>query len=50
MIDQGKYVMVYGKEHTRETGKYVNIWRKEEGVWKIYSNIWNTNAPELAAK
>jgi len=50
LIDQGKYVMVYGKEHTRETGKYVNIWRKEEGVWKIYSNIWNTNAPELAAK
>ena len=50
LIDQGNYVMVYGKERTRETGKYVNIWRKEEGVWKIYSNIWNANAPQIVAK
>lgn len=45
LIDQGTYVMVYGKEKTRETGKYLNVWKKEKGVWKIYSNIWNTNAP-----
>ena len=22
-------------------GKYVIIWRKEEGIWKIYLDIWN---------
>ncbi len=50
LIDQGNYVMVYGKEKTVEKGKYVNVWRKEDGSWKIYSNIWNTNAPAAPAK
>ena len=45
LIDQGSYVMVYGKEKTVEKGKYLNVWKKEGGIWKIYSNIWNTNAP-----
>jgi uncharacterized protein (TIGR02246 family) len=49
LIDQGTYVMVYGKDKTRETGKYLNVWKKEEGVWKIYCNIWNTNAPAAPA-
>lgn len=50
LIDQGNYVMVYGPDKVREIGKYVNIWRKEAGVWKIYSNIWNTNAAAAAVK
>lgn len=45
LIDQGTYVMTYGPDKTRETGKYLNVWKREDGVWKIYSNIWNTNAP-----
>jgi uncharacterized protein (TIGR02246 family) len=50
LIDQGNYVMVYGKEKILEKGKYVNVWRKEDGTWKICSNIWNTNAPAAPAK
>jgi ketosteroid isomerase-like protein len=50
LIDQGNYVMVYGKDMTRETGKYLNVWKKEAGIWKIYSNIWNTNAAAEPAK
>jgi ketosteroid isomerase-like protein len=50
LIDQGNYVMVYGKDKTLEKGKYVNVWKKEDGTWKIYSNIWNTNAPPAPAK
>jgi len=50
LIDQGSYVMVYGKDKVVEKGKYVNVWKKEEGTWKIYSNIWNTNAPPAPAK
>ncbi|MBI2814335.1 MAG: nuclear transport factor 2 family protein [Opitutae bacterium] len=50
LIDQGTYVMVYGQDKTRETGKYLNVWKKESGVWKIYSNIWNANAPTGPAK
>jgi uncharacterized protein (TIGR02246 family) len=50
LIDEGTYVMVYGEDNTMETGKYLNVWRKEGGVWKIYSNMWNTNAPVTPAK
>lgn len=45
LIDEGRYVMVYGNDNTREEGKYVNIWRKQRGEWKLYSNIWNSSAP-----
>jgi hypothetical protein len=50
VVDEGTYVFVYDEGRTTERGKYVNIWRKEGGEWKIYSNMWNTNAPPVAAK
>jgi uncharacterized protein (TIGR02246 family) len=50
LIDEGTYVMVYGKVPVRENGKYVNIWRREDGNWRIYSNMWNTNAPAASGK
>jgi uncharacterized protein (TIGR02246 family) len=50
LIDEGTYVMVYGEDDTTETGKYLNVWRKEGGEWKIYSNMWNTNAPATPAR
>lgn len=30
-----------GEESTNWKGKYVIIWRKEDGIWKIYLDIWN---------
>jgi ketosteroid isomerase-like protein len=50
LIDQGNYVMVYGKDRTVEKGKYLNVWQKEDGTWKIRANIWNTNAAPSPAK
>ena len=50
LIDQGNYVMVYGKDKTTERGKYLNVWKQEDGTWKIYSNIWNTNGPPKSSK
>ena len=50
VVDQGNYVMIYGKEKTMEKGKYVNVWKKEDGTWKIYANIWNSNAAPAPAK
>lgn len=46
LIDQGNYVLVYGPDDTVEKGKYLNVWKYVSGEWKIYSNIWNANAPE----
>lgn len=46
VVDAGIYVVTYGPEHVTERGKYLNVWRKLNGTWKIQSNIWNSDAPE----
>jgi ketosteroid isomerase-like protein len=43
LIDEGTYHLIYGKERTAESGKYVTIWKNDGGIWKIYSNIWNSS-------
>lgn len=50
VIDQGTYVMTYGKPSVTERGKYLNVWKHVDGRWKIQTNIWNTNAPVPTAK
>jgi hypothetical protein len=50
VFDEGTYYFRYGKENTIEKGKYLNVWKKENGDWKIFTNMWNTNAPAAPAK
>jgi ketosteroid isomerase-like protein len=50
LIDEGNYFMSYGEDNTVEKGKYLNVWKKEDGEWKVYSNIWNTNMPATTAE
>ena len=45
LIDEGKYYLRYGENDIIDKGKYINIWKKEDGDWKIFSNIWNTSLP-----
>ena len=32
-----------GSESTALTGKYVVVWKVEEGNWRMHVDIWNTN-------
>ena len=50
LIDEGKYYLRYGENDIIDKGKYINIWKKENGDWKICSNIWNTSLPVVATK
>jgi len=50
LIDEGKYYLRYGENDIIDKGKYINIWKKENGDWKIYSNIWNTSLPAAPTK
>jgi ketosteroid isomerase-like protein len=50
LIDEGNYYFRYGKDNTIDKGKYLNVWKKEAGDWKIYSNIWNSNMPATPTK
>lgn len=45
LIDEGNYHLRYGEDNVIDKGKYINIWKNDNGEWKIYSNIWNTNMP-----
>ena len=45
LIDEGTYYLRYGNENTIDSGKYINIWKNEDGEWKIFSNIWNSSLP-----
>lgn len=43
LIDEGTYFMRYGDDDVIERGKYINIWKPENGDWKLHSNIWNSS-------
>ncbi len=45
LIDEGIYYLRYGDVETIDEGKYINIWKKENGEWKMVSNMWNTSLP-----
>lgn len=45
VIDAGTYVVTYGPDQVTERGKYLNVWQRVNGNWKIKSNMWNTDAP-----
>ena len=50
LINEGNYFMSYGKDSTVEKGKFINIWKKVDGDWKLYANIWNNSMPLTATK
>jgi ketosteroid isomerase-like protein len=45
LVDEGSYYLVYGDDDTVDRGKYVNVWKYEDGDWKMFTNIWNTSLP-----
>ena len=50
LIEQGVYKMGDGKGNTLDKGKYIAIWEKEDGDWKIKTNMYNSNLPLPSAK
>ena len=50
LINEGTYFMSYGKDSTIEKGKFINIWKKLDNDWKLYSNIWNSSMPLTPTK
>ncbi len=42
LVDEGTYLLRYGTPAVTERGKYINVWTKADGRWRIRTNIWNT--------
>jgi ketosteroid isomerase-like protein len=45
MIETGNYEMYGDNNNALDKGKYVAVWKKENGTWKMYRDIWNTSMP-----
>lgn len=43
LIDEGSYFMIFGEDSLYDKGKYINVWIKEQGEWRVSSNIWNSD-------
>lgn len=49
MIENGTYA--FGDStNTFDKGKYIAVWKEEDGKWKLYRDMWNSNAPPAPRK
>ena len=49
-IEEGKYSLYADQDQVIDEGKYIVIWEKINGEWKLKHDIWNTNQPSLMPK
>ena len=50
IIEEGNYFLGGDKGATIDKGKYICVWKKESGDWKVCSNMWNTSLPPVPEK
>jgi len=50
IMEEGNYFLGGDKESTLDKGKYICVWKKENGQWKVCSNMWNTSLPATSEK
>jgi ketosteroid isomerase-like protein len=44
-VETGKYTLKDASASEMDHGKYVVVWKKEGGRWKLLRDIWNTSRP-----
>lgn len=47
VIELGRYTLCGAAEQSLDQGKYMVIWKREHGVWKLYRDIFNSNGPMI---
>jgi ketosteroid isomerase-like protein len=45
IIEEGNYFFGGDNNSTLDKGKYLCAWKKEDGEWRVCSNMWNTSLP-----
>jgi len=45
IIEIGRYTLYGANDAQMDAGKYIVIWKQENGDWKLHRDIWNTNTP-----
>jgi uncharacterized protein (TIGR02246 family) len=41
----GKYTLRGSAGELLDTGKYIVVWKREEGRWKLHRDAWNSSLP-----
>jgi uncharacterized protein (TIGR02246 family) len=41
----GKYTLMGDGDKVLDSGKYVVIWKRQDGQWKLHRDIWNSSQP-----
>jgi len=49
VVETGKYEMFVGNNVSVEKGKFIVVWKEENGKWKMHRDIWNSDAPPPTA-
>ena len=42
-IEVGEYQLSGANNTLMDQGKYLVVWKKDMGTWKLHKDIWNTN-------
>ncbi|MBP6430139.1 MAG: nuclear transport factor 2 family protein [Ferruginibacter sp.] len=50
VIETGAYEMFADKGVSIDKGKFIVMWKEENGKWKMHRDVWNTNLPAASAK
>ena len=50
LAETGNYEIYGDKNKLLDKGKYVVVWKSQNGNWKMYRDIWNSNTPPEPAK
>jgi len=43
IIEEGTYNFPDGKGGSADKGKFIALWKQEDGKWKLFREIWNTD-------
>jgi len=50
VVEDGTYNFPDGKGGSVDKGKFIALWKQEDGKWKLYREIWNSDIPPSLAK
>jgi uncharacterized protein (TIGR02246 family) len=48
-IEVGRYRLLAAGDAVADQGKYVVVWKNDNGTWKLHRDIWTTSQPATAA-
>ena len=50
VIETGRYEIFADKNMSIDKGKFIVMWKQENGKWKMHRDVWNTDMPAPPAK